>query len=51
MSKNLLAKGIDPEPKVKPYVERILKKSLSYGKLGFGKKRVRTICEKDLYEE
>lgn len=44
MNKNLLAKGVDPEPKAKPYVERMLQKSLSYGKLGFGRKRVRTIC-------
>jgi hypothetical protein len=32
-------------------VERMLKESLSYGKLGFGRKRIRTICEQDLYEE
>jgi len=28
-----------------------LKQSLSYGKLGFGKKKIRTICEQDIVED
>ena len=28
-----------------------MKKSLSFAKLGFGRKRVRTICEEDVYED
>jgi hypothetical protein len=28
-----------------------IKQSLSYAKLGFGRKKIRTICEQDILEE
>ncbi len=44
--KNLIAKRFENEKaETNKYVEKRLKQSLSYGKLGFGRKRVRTICE------
>ena len=40
---NVLGKGFSRE-EINPLVANRLKKSLSFGKLGFGRKRVRTIC-------
>ena len=41
----MLAKGFEEEKSERHKInEYKIKKSLSFGKLGFGKKRVRTIC-------
>ena len=45
---NLLAKNTEPEKSVNLAQNYKLKQSLSFGKLGFGAKKVRTICDQDI---
>ena len=49
VNKNLLAKDFSEKNNL--IQDPRMKKTLSFSKLGFGRKRVRTICEEEIYED